>query len=126
MTDCILWDGPTITTHGNTYGRLPGKKLVLAHRVAYKKHYGSIPKELVIDHKCRVGLCVNPLHLEAVENVENIMRGNGAPARNARKTHCKRGHEFTRDNTHISPQNRRICITCRTWYNNNVRVVGQG
>lgn len=113
MTDCIIWNGPTFSTHGNTYGRLPGKRLVLAHRVAYERRYGKIPKGLVIDHLCRNGLCVNPLHLEAVSNIENVMRGEGAPAKNARKTHCHKGHEFTKKNTHVSPQNRRICKTCR-------------
>lgn len=113
MTDCILWEGPTIATHGNVYGRLRGKNIVLAHRVAYEAEYGPIPEGLVVDHLCRNGLCVNPLHLEAVTNVVNVMRGEGAPAKNARKTHCIRNHEFTLENTHISPQNRRICKTCR-------------
>lgn len=113
MTDCIEWQGPTIETHGNRYGRLPGKHMILAHRVAYEQAYGKIPESLVIDHLCRNGLCVNPYHLEAVDNITNVMRGEGAPARNARKTHCYKGHEFTPDNTHISPQNRRICKTCR-------------
>jgi hypothetical protein len=110
---CKLWDGPTIETHGIVYGRLPGRKMVLAHRAAYEECHGPIPDNLVIDHLCRNGLCVNPIHLEAVTNVINIMRGDGAPAKNARKTHCHKGHEFTKENTHTSPQNRRICKTCR-------------
>lgn len=114
MDDCIIWTGPTVETHGNVYGRLLGKKMVLAHRVAYETEYGVIPEGLVIDHLCRNGLCVNPKHLEAVDNVTNIMRGEGLPAQNARKTHCYKGHKFTELNTHISPQNRRICKTCRS------------
>lgn len=32
---------------------------------------------------------------------------------NARKTHCKRGHEFTPENTYINPSNKsRNCRTC--------------
>lgn len=112
-TNCILWQGNTVETHGITYGILSGKAMVLAHRHAYEKEYGPIPDGLVIDHLCRVGLCVNPLHLEAVTNKENILRGYGAPAVNARKTHCHKGHEFSEENTHISPQNRRICKACR-------------
>ena len=108
---CIIWSGPSITTHGNTYGRLTGRKLILAHRVAYENAFGRIPKDLVIDHLCRNGLCVNPLHLEAVSNVVNIMRGNGVPAINARKTHCKRRHALTPDNI-WQRKNRRACKLC--------------
>lgn len=28
------------------------------------------------------------------------------------KTHCKRGHEFTKENTRVNTTNRRMCITC--------------
>ena len=112
---CKLWDGPRFVTHGNTYGRLPGKGMVLAHRDAYERHVGQIPPGFVIDHLCRVGLCVEPTHLEAVSNVENIMRGNGTPARNARKTHCKRGHELTAANT-FNRKGRRACKLCDAAY----------
>lgn len=115
MTDCILWDGPTFETHGNVYGRLPGKKMIVAHRVAYEKHYGRIPDGLVIDHLCRNGLCINPVHLEAVPNVVNIMRGEGAPAKHARQTHCKRNHELTPENTY-NRKNRRACKICDREY----------
>ena len=33
------------------------------------------------------------------------------------KTHCKRGHEFTSDNTYVYPKNgHRQCLTCRKMY----------
>lgn len=110
--ECVLWEGPTFTTHGNTYGRLPGTKMVLAHRVAYEQMYGPIPDGLVIDHLCRVGLCVNPFHLEAVTDEVNILRGNGAGARNARKTHCPRQHELAGDNLINRSNGRRECRRC--------------
>ena len=31
-------------------------------------------------------------------------------------THCKRGHEFTPENTYISPKNARSCRACREQY----------
>ncbi len=112
MSDCILWDGPTFTTHGNTYGRLIGKKLIQAYKVAYESKYGPVSEGLVIDHLCRNGLCVNVDHLEAVSNVENIMRGMGAPAQNARKTHCKRNHELIGTNLLNRKNGKRECREC--------------
>lgn len=56
---------------------------------------------------------MNPQHLEAVTQQENIRRGEGASARNARKTHCLHGHPFEGDNLSIDCLGRRVCITCR-------------
>lgn len=64
-----------------------------------------------IDHLCRNRGCVNPLHLQAVPMRENTLRGFGPSAENARKTHCKRGHEFTPENTYLH-DGRRICKQC--------------
>lgn len=112
MTECILWDGPTFETHGNTYGRLKGSKMILAHRAAYEAKYGPIEKDKVIDHLCRNGLCINLEHLQAVSNVENVMRGMGAPAKNARKTHCPRNHELAGSNLLNRKNGKRECREC--------------
>jgi hypothetical protein len=44
----------------------------------------------------------------------NVLRGVGAAAKNARKTHCKRGHPFDEANTYwFGPERRhRMCRTC--------------
>lgn len=81
----------------NGYKTRPGN----AHRYSYEKYIGKLRKGMTIDHLCRNRKCVNPKHLEQVSWQENLLRGEGIPAINAKKTHCKRGHEFTKANTRI-------------------------
>lgn len=109
---CWLWQGTKMTVG---YGMLPlgGGPKVYAHRFAYELLVAPIPRGLHIDHLCRVRLCVNPSHLEPVTMAENKRRGMSANAINARKSHCQRGHEFTPENTRVSPLGHRECRTCR-------------
>lgn len=109
---CWVWTASTAAG----YGQLGGKGgFKLAHRIAYELTHGPIPEGMTLDHLCRVRHCVNPLHLEVVTRVENIMRGEGPTARNARKTHCKHGHEFTPANTiHFTNWNGKPGRQCRT------------
>jgi hypothetical protein len=66
----------------------------MAHRHSYRLFVGEIPDGLFIDHLCRVRNCVNPAHLEPVTRKENILRGVGWAAENARKTACPLGHSL--------------------------------
>lgn len=90
-----------------------------AHRVFYKIFNGELSLEpgMHIDHLCRNRGCVNPEHLEQVTNVENIMRGYGPAAINARKTHCRYGHELNFENTYLhkkkNGKSARYCKACR-------------
>ena len=107
---CWLW---TAATKGGGYGSFFfNGKHAYAHRVSYSFSKGEIPSNLQLDHLCRVRRCVNPDHLEAVTQKENLLRGTGAPARNARKTHCKHGHPLSGDNLYIYPNGDRRCCTC--------------
>lgn len=107
---CWLWSGQRYP-NGYGYFRAGGKRTG-AHRVAYEAVHGLIADGLHLDHLCRVVACVNPSHLEAVTQRVNTLRGTGCAARNAVKTHCNHGHEFTRENTYTSPAGRH-CKTCR-------------
>lgn len=87
-------------------------KLTSAHRVAWKFLRGEIPKFLVIDHLCRNRKCMNPDHMEPVTNKENVLRGIGRTAVNARKTECINGHKFTKENTYVYKTGMRNCRIC--------------
>ena len=97
----------------NGYGQFRiGDRMIIAHRVSYELFVGPIPAGLEIDHLCRNRGCVNPSHLEPVTKRVNILRGAGAAAVNAAKTHCIHGHEFRDDNTYVRTDGARICRTC--------------
>lgn len=87
--------------------------VIHSHRISYEFHKSKIPKKAVIDHLCRNRKCINPDHLEAVTQKENIHRGLGVAAQNILKTHCVRGHEYTKENTTILKHGYRECKKCR-------------
>lgn len=106
------WEWTSVKTNG--YGRFRYQgKMVRAHRYIYEQLIGAIPSGKTLDHLCRNPSCVNPKHLEPVSIKINTLRGNSPPAKNARKTHCKWGHEFSGKNLYIPPSgNSRYCRTC--------------
>lgn len=109
--ECWAWMGAK-NQYG--YGRIDfgGERYSGAHRVAYQLYVGAIPSDKCIDHLCRNRWCVNPLHLEVVTNRENLMRGVGVSAANAKKQVCPSGHEYSASNTYRTSQGRRHCRAC--------------
>lgn len=83
------------------------------HKWVYENTVGPVPDGLVLDHLCRNPPCCNPSHLEPVTQGENVLRGEGIAARNARKTHCHKGHEFTGGNFRVDTLGRRVCRVCK-------------
>jgi hypothetical protein len=119
---CWLW---TAGLNGEGYGAINvAGQIRPAHRVAYELFRGPIPEGLTLDHLCRVRCCVNPDHLEPVTRKENTLRGIGASAVHARKTHCKHGHAFTPDNVYVRRGNTRDCRTCHRARERDARQLG--
>lgn len=103
---CWLWTA-SLTPDG--YGQFGiDNRSRLAHRVSWELANGPVPADLTLDHLCRVRHCVRPDHMEPVTRGENVLRGEGISARNARKSVCLRGHPFT----HILRRGDRVCETC--------------
>lgn len=48
------------------------QKTILAHRFAYELTHGPIPEGMVIAHICNQKACVNPAHLKAITQSENV------------------------------------------------------
>lgn len=114
--DCWIWTGAT--DGDGRYGSIwepSEQRSIRAHRWALRHLAGvEVPDGRVVDHLCRQTLCVNPDHLDIVDQRENILRGNWGGAVNARKTHCKHGHLLTSDNLteHSKARGWRQCLTC--------------
>ena len=107
---CWLWRASKDSKGYGTF-KIGGKRGIAAkaHRIAYELERGEIPPRMVLDHLCRTHACVNPWHLEAVTNQENVLRGRSTKSR----THCSAGHEYNEQNYRYSPATKgRYCAQC--------------
>lgn len=114
----------TINEDGYGHCGYKGRPGQGVHRVAYELFVGPIPPGMKINHRCHDedpdcsgGLCLhrrcfNPEHLEAVTDRQNVLNGKTPAAKNAAKTHCTHGHEFSPENTYIRPDGARACRAC--------------
>lgn len=123
---CWPWLGGTCGTDKLRYGVFSIRhRTVLAHRFSYELRFGLIPVGMTLDHVkargCVTTLCVNPAHLEVVTRWENVLRGNGPLATNARKTHCMRGHPFNLENTYVRCDHGNGVRNCRVCHRERQR-----
>jgi hypothetical protein len=110
---CWIWTGATSMLGARKnfpYGNVSyqGKKWQ-AHRFSYLLYKGAIPKELEIDHLCKVTNCVNPDHLEAVTYTENVRRSSRYHPDGST---CSRGHLMMLGNYKMRPEGFKRCLLC--------------
>lgn len=75
---CWIWQGGL---HDKGYGRFylgkdpvdDSKIWAYSHRISFE-HFIGIPKPgYIVDHRCNVKTCCNPVHLQPVTNAENLI-----------------------------------------------------
>lgn len=120
-TPCWVW---TACKSKGGYGSVGWNKTVVKpYRLLYAWAIAPIAKYRQggeIDHLCRNPPCCNPVHLEFVPSQVNVHRGFNPAGINARKIHCKRGHELSGNNLRVytaasgkrQGHQRRICRSC--------------
>jgi hypothetical protein len=112
--ECLVWTG---ARNSKGYGQTSiSRRRVFTHRVMFEVEKGPIPEGFQIDHLCRNPSCCDPSHLEAVTPRENTIRGNAGLHRKIETeamTHCKRGHQYSEENTYVSKHGKRQCRICR-------------
>lgn len=109
--DC--WNWTAYKHRGYAYLRVNGRTQRAA-RYFYKTLIGEIPDGLELDHLCRNKVCVNPDHLEPVSHRENVLRGIGPTAENAKRVACKYGHALADHNLIMAKRHRaRRCRICK-------------
>jgi hypothetical protein len=110
---CWLWNG--FLNHKG-YGQTGWRgKNAFAHRRMYMVVHGisKLKTEQTVCHSCDVRNCCNPDHLWLGDAAANVLDSAIKKRhRNARKTHCIRGHELTGKNLFVCSAGLRHCNTC--------------
>ena len=102
---CWLWGGKL---DKDGYGRHGDH---LAHKYVYQELVAPVLKGMMLDHRCRRRNCVNPNHLEPVDQHTNERRKSWRH-RVRKMTHCQAGHEL-RWHGRLTPTGGKVCRECK-------------
>ena len=97
----FLPDHPDAHGHGYVY----------EHRLVWWEAHGPIPEGYIVHHvdgdelnnALENLMCVTPAEHRAIHGAEQ----------QSRRTHCKRGHEFTEENIYLNLRGNRQCLICK-------------
>lgn len=105
-SNCWIW---TAYKNRHGYGQFAvDRKPVAAHRWIYEYYFGPLMDSYCL-HRCNNTSCVNPLHLEAGTQSDNMMHcASSGRHMNSRKSHCNKGHLLTG----VDVRGDRYCMTC--------------
>lgn len=99
--ECLVFTGAANDRgYGMVSGHVDGKKRMLfAHRLSYEHTYGSIPPGMFVLHSCDNPPCVNPAHLRAGTQRDNVGDMDARGRRVVRepdheRERCARGHNL--------------------------------
>lgn len=130
---CWIWQGPwrkKARHPSHHYGyiamfdpRAGRRRSVNTHRAMWIAMHGLPAEGMQVCHRCDVPKCINPAHLFLGTNRDNVLdcHSKGRHSNGRSRTHCKRGHEYSAENTlYVSSPSRpggpiiqrRQCKTC--------------
>ena len=109
---CLVWQG---NRNHKGYGQMSYRnQMWMVHRLVYALRIGPIPPGMLVCHTCDIRGCCNHEHLFlGTEKDNNRDCGNKGRHHNSVKTHCKRGHEFTFENTYIKVTATTVMRACK-------------
>lgn len=77
--DCMLWTGALTATGAGHFFESTARGIVLAHRFAFEKKFGPIPKGKVVKQTCGNNACVADAHLKLVPRALITVSGSEGP-----------------------------------------------